>query len=164
MKTLYLVRHAKASRDKKGITDWERPLTPSGIQRATKVAKKLSAKKAVPDKMISSYAFRALNTGLIFAAQMRYPLAAVEIDDILYMKKASQITDMLKKQNDSITSIMLFGHNPSISELCNDITRKKSKELPTSAVTCIQFKTDKWSNIGKIAGKILFTESGEKKA
>lgn len=161
MKTLYLVRHAKASRDEKGINDWERPLTASGVYRAQRVAKKLYDKKILPLRMISSHAFRSLNTALVFAINMRYPVSALEISSSLYEKRASDILDMLKKQDDSITSIMLFGHNPSISDLSKQLTRKKNKELPTSAVTCIKFKTAKWSDIGKLAGKIIFTESGK---
>lgn len=161
MKTLYLVRHAKASRDEKGINDWERPLTVSGIYRAQKVAKKLYDEKIHPARMISSHAFRSLNTALIFAMNLRYPVSAIEISSSLYEHKASDILDMLKKQNDSISSIMLFGHNPSISDLCEHLTRKKVGELPTSVVTCIQFKTAKWSEIGKLAGKTIFMESGK---
>jgi phosphohistidine phosphatase len=161
MKTIYLVRHAKASRDEKGIHDWERPLTASGIYRAQKVAKKLYDKKILPVRMISSHAFRSLNTALVFAINMRYPVSAIEISSSLYEKKDSDILDMLKQQNDSIASIMLFGHNPSISDLCKRLTKKKNKELPTSAVTCIQFKTAKWSGLGKFAGKVIFTEAGK---
>jgi len=161
MKTIYLVRHAKASRDEKGINDWERPLTVTGIYRAQKVAKALYDKKAVPARMISSHAFRSLNTALIFAINMRYPVSAIEISASLYEKKTTDILEMLKNQDNSISSIMLFGHNPSISDLCNHLTRKKTKELPTSGLTCIQFKATKWSDLDKIAGKTLFTELGK---
>jgi phosphohistidine phosphatase len=161
MKTLYLVRHAKASRDEKGINDWERPLTVAGIYRAQKVARKLNDKKIMPSRMISSHAFRSLNTALLFAINMRYPVSALDISDSLYEKKAGDILDMLKKQDDSISSIMLFGHNPSISDLCNLLTNKKANDLPTSAVTAIQFTIDKWSDLSKSKGKILFTEEGK---
>lgn len=92
---------------------------------------------------------------------MRYPVSAIEISSSLYEKKASDILNMLKKKDDSISSIMLFGHNPSISDLFDHLTRKKNEELPTSGITCIQFKTKKWSDIGKFAGKLVFTESGK---
>ncbi len=161
MKTIYLVRHAKASRDKKGIKDLERPLTSAGIYRAQKIAKKLSDKKILPGRILSSHAFRSLNTALIFAINLRYPVSALEISSSLYEQNASDILDMLKKQNDSISSLMLFGHNPSISVLCNQLTKKKGTELPTSAVICIQFKTDKWNDITKHTGKPVFTELGK---
>jgi phosphohistidine phosphatase len=161
MKTIYLVRHAKASRDKKGLKDWERSLTVDGVRRAQKVAKKLYSKKVLPKRMASSYAFRSLNTAIIFATTLRIPVSSIEIYSSLYEKKASDIINMLKKQDDSVESLMLFGHNPSISDICNRLTRKKNKELPTSAVACIQFKATKWSDIGKFAGKLIFIESGK---
>ncbi len=161
MKTIYLVRHAKSPKDEKGIKDWERPLTVAGIKKAQDIAQKLYRKKIMPARMISSHAFRALNTALIFAINMRYPVSALEINANLYEKKAADILAMLQKQDDSISSIMIFGHNPSISSLWNQLTGKKGEELPTSAVTCIQFKTEKWSDIAKFAGKIAFTESGK---
>jgi phosphohistidine phosphatase len=161
MKTLYLVRHAKASRDEKGIKDWERPLTVTGIYRAQQVAKKVYDKKILPGRMISSHAFRSLNTALIFAINLRYPVSALDISSSLYEKKATDILDMLKKQDDSIISIMLFGHNPSISDLCDILTRKKGNDLPTSAVISLQFKTNNWNDIGKLPGKVIFTELGK---
>jgi phosphohistidine phosphatase len=86
MKTIYLVRHAKASRDERGIKDWERPLTVAGIYRAQKVARTLYDKKTLPARMISSHAFRSLNTALLFAINMRYPVSAIEIAPA-YMRK-----------------------------------------------------------------------------
>ena len=161
MKTIYLVRHAKSPKDEKGIKDWERPLTVAGIKKAQDIAQKLYRKKIEPGRMLSSHAFRALNTALIFAINMRYPVAALEISSSLYEKKASDIMDMLKTQNDSVSSVMIFGHNPSISNLSNLLTGKKGEDLPTSAVIAIRFTTEKWSELEKSKGKILFTEEGK---
>lgn len=161
MKTIYLVRHAKASRDDKGIKDYERPLTVTGIYRAQKIAKKLYDKKILPGRIISSHAFRSLNTALIFSINLRYPVAALEISSSLYEQKVSDMLSMLKKQDNSISSVMLFGHNPSISDLCNRLTKTSGDELPTSAVIGLQFKINKWSDIGKSGGKKIFTELGK---
>ncbi len=161
MKTIYLVRHAKSPKDEKGINDWERPLTVAGIKKAQDIAQKLYRKKIEAGRMVSSHAFRALNTALIFAINMRYPVSALEINSSLYEKKASEILDMLKKQDDSVSSIMIFGHNPSISNLSNLLTGKKGEDLPTSAVIAIRFATEKWSDLEKAKGKVLFTEQGK---
>jgi len=158
MKTLYLVRHAKASHDNEWLTDWERPLTPTGSSRAERIAKKLRKKKVKPSKILSSHAFRALNTAVIFAVNLDYPVSSIELSSNLY-ESASGIIDVLKKQADSLASIMIFGHNPSMSKLLDKLSKKKNKELSTSAVACIQFEMDKWGNIDKIAGKIMFTET-----
>src|SRR5690349_13917308 len=110
MKTLYLVRHAKASWED-NVHDWERPLTEAGIERAEKVSKLLKTKKINPDRIISSYAFRALNTAVIFALQLRYPINDIVISQNIYEKRAIDILDMLRKQDDKLNKIMLFGHD-----------------------------------------------------
>jgi phosphohistidine phosphatase len=160
MKTLYLVRHAKASWDE-NVSDWERPLTQSGVERAHKVAKALKAKKIKPDKMISSYAFRALNTAVIFALDLRYPATSIEVSQSIYEKRAIDILDMLRKQDDKADVLMLFGHDPAITELYNMLTRKLLLKLSTSSTAGIQFNIKHWKDLGNLVGKTLFIEPGK---
>ena len=160
MKTLYLVRHAKASWDF-DVYDWERPLSEEGIQRGKKVAKALKAKKVVPDKILSSYAFRALNTAVLFANILDYPVSSIEISENIYEKKAIDILDMLRKQDDKLNSIMLFGHDRYITELYNMLTRKLLLKMSTSSVACIEFNINRWKDLGNSQGKTLFIESGK---
>jgi len=160
MKTIYLVRHAKASWDDH-VFDWERPLTEVGVERAHKVAKLLKAKKIKPDKILSSYAFRALNTAVIFAADLKYPTKDIEIRKEIYEKKAIDILDMLRKQDDKHEIIMVFGHDPSITELYNMLTRKLLLKLSTASSAGIQFNIKNWKQLGSTAGKTLFIEPGK---
>lgn len=160
MKTLYLVRHAKASWEY-DVYDWERPLTEDGIDRAQKVAKALKAKKLYPDKIISSYAFRALNTSVIFSLILGYPTDEIEVSENVYEKKAIDILDMLRKQDDKINNVMLFGHDPGITELYNILTRKLLLKLSTSSAACVQFNIKRWKDLGNAKGTPLFIESGK---
>jgi phosphohistidine phosphatase len=160
MKTLYLVRHAKASWDDQ-VNDWERPLTEIGVERAHKVAKALKAKKIKPSKIISSYAFRALNTAVIFAMDLRYPATKIEVSQSIYEKRAIDILDMLRKQDDKDEIIMLFGHYPAITELYNMLTRKLLLKLSTSSTAGIQFNIKHWKDLGNTVGKTLFIEPGK---
>ena len=52
MLELFIVRHAKSSREETDIKDWERPLMGIGVQRANKVSKILKKKNIVPSKII----------------------------------------------------------------------------------------------------------------
>jgi phosphohistidine phosphatase len=160
MKTLYLVRHAKASWEE-NVHDWERPLTQVGVERAHKVAKALKAKKIKPNKIISSYAFRSLNTAVIFAIELRYPAATIEVNQNIYEKRAIDILDMLRKQDDKDEIIMLFGHDPAITELYNMLTRKLLLKFSTSSTAGIQFKIKHWKDLGNSVGKTLFIEPGK---
>jgi phosphohistidine phosphatase len=160
MKTLYLVRHAKASWED-NVHDWERSLTQAGVDRAEKVGQLLSAKKAKPDKIISSYAFRALNTAVIFALQLKYPIDQITISQFIYEKRAIDILDMLRKQDNKLKSIMIFGHDPAITELYNMLTRKILLKMSTSSAACIEFSIDNWKDLGSTKGKTAFIESGK---
>lgn len=161
MKTLYLVRHAKASRDIEGIQDWERPLTGPGIERARKVAGILKKKKVQPGRIISSHAFRALNTAVIFAHNLGYPASDIVIDRRVYERGYSDLLALIKKQDDSCASLMLFGHNPILSELNNYLITTELEELSTSQVSVISFPVNSWKKIGKGTGKIEYTETGK---
>jgi phosphohistidine phosphatase len=160
MKTLYLVRHAKASWDEH-VSDWERPLTQVGVERAHKVARLLKSKKIKPNKIISSYAFRALNTAVIFAHDLKYPSSYIEVNQSIYEKRAIDILDMLRKQDDKHETIMLFGHDPSITELYNMLTRKLLLKFSTSSTAGIEFNIKNWKDLGNSAGKTLFIEPGK---
>lgn len=158
-KTLYIVRHAKASPDAENIKDWERPLIQAGIERANKISKVLKKKKICPDKMISSHAFRALNTAIIFAGSLNYTVNKIEISYEVYAKKPSHILDLIMKQDDVISSLMIFGHNPEFTDLYNLLTGEKFENLPTSSVACIHFDVEKWSKIRAKKGLPVFLES-----
>jgi len=160
MKTLYLVRHAKASWED-NVHDWERPLTQEGVERAEKVSRLLKSKKIKPDLIVSSYAFRALNTAVIFALQLRYTVNDIVISQHIYEKRAIDILDMLRKQDDKLKSIMIFGHDPAITELYNMLTRKILLKISTASTASIEFGITQWKDMGSQAGKTLFIESGK---
>ncbi len=160
MKTLYLVRHAKASWED-NVSDWQRPLLQEGVERAGKIAGILHAKKVKPDLIITSHAFRALNTAIIFSLGLGYPVKKIFISESVYAKKPSEILNMLAKQEDIYDSIMLFGHNPAIADMYNTLTNNLLISFSTSATACIEFAGDKWADIQKAKGKSRFLETGK---
>ena len=161
MKTLYIVRHAKASQNITGLKDWERPLMSMGIERANKISGILKKKKNYPDKIISSHAFRAINTAIIFAKNLEYPISNIEITTEFYGNNSSGVLDIIREQSHEISSLMIFGHNPVWTELYNILSEETLMHLSTSAVGCIQFETDDWNKIHIKKGKSIFVETGK---
>ncbi len=159
MKILYLIRHAKSSWDM-NVADWERSLTQAGIERAQVVAGLLKTKKIKIDCLLSSHAFRALNTAVIFARTLNYPLEQIEISNGIYEKKATEIIALLRSKNDKHQSIMLFGHNPAVTELYNMLTGRMLDNMGTSAAAGIEFNIDKWTDLAPF-GKTIFLETGK---
>jgi phosphohistidine phosphatase len=155
MKTLYLVRHADSPKNIKGIKDWERPVSEKGIRISHEVFRTL--KITNPDRIISSYAFRALNTAFIIAHEMDHPFTQIQIETTLYKHSAKSIIAFLKKQSNTLSSIMLVGHNPSLTRLYKLLTNE-TYELPKSSVFTIRLDINKWSELktGIPTGKAMY--------
>ena len=66
MKTLFLIRHAKSSRDDPALPDKERPLNERGQRDAPRMGERLAKQDVKPDLILSS-PVRALATAEIIA-------------------------------------------------------------------------------------------------
>ena len=87
MKTLYIVRHAKSSWKYLNVKDVDRPLKERGITDAHLLSKHLAKTITKPDAFISSYANRALHTGIIFCENFGFPLAHLKLYNSFFIFK-----------------------------------------------------------------------------
>jgi phosphohistidine phosphatase len=101
----------------------------------------------MPDMIVSSPADRALHTAIIFARVFEYPLGNLKINEVLYEFSKDHILDFIKDIDDSKNSLMVFGHNPDVTNLVNYFIRKAVNEIPTSGVTTLIFSCDTWKKI-----------------
>jgi phosphohistidine phosphatase len=146
-KVLHIVRHAKSSWDSDGIADIDRTLKPKGIRNAYETARKIKLINNLPDMIVSSPADRALHTAIIFARVFEYPLGKLLINDVLYEFSKDHILDFVRDFDNSKSSLMIFGHNPDVTNLVNYFLKKSITEIPTSGVTTLMFSCDTWKNI-----------------
>ncbi len=150
MKTLILVRHAKSSWDDPALADEERPLDARGERDAPKVGKRLAKAGAKPDLILSSPAKRALTTARVIAKELGYKRKKIVVDDRLYAAEADVVLDVIQRLGNEADSVMLFGHNPELTELAHRLS-SKIKRMPTCAVAEFTFDVNSWSRIGKVA-------------
>ena len=86
MKTLYIVRHAKAQEAQPGLADFDRKLTHRGEDQAEQVSKILHKHSAKIDVILASPAARALATAQIIAHGIHYPINQIQqISDVLLL-------------------------------------------------------------------------------
>jgi phosphohistidine phosphatase len=142
MKRLYLLRHAKSSRDDAGLADRDRPLAPRG-RRATKVmAKHLREDRIEPDLILCSPSVRTRETlvgiGIGDGAEVRF-------EGDIYGASEEDLLDVLRRVPDDIDSVMLIGHNPALQALAvtlagegSEIPRMRQK-FPTAALATLDF-------------------------
>jgi phosphohistidine phosphatase len=148
-KKLYLVRHAKSSWGYENVSDMDRPLKNRGIKNSYEMSALLEQRGVQPDLILSSPAVRALHTAIIFASQLKFPYSDLHIEELIYFSDEHAILEMVKKTSDAVSSLMLFGHNPIISNLANLFLDQQVEYLPTAAVAELVFETNSWMRINK---------------
>lgn len=147
MKTLYLVRHAKASLENLRERDIDRPLLDTGLRRTKYIIDFLHQKHVSIDMIISSPAVRALDTARIFAHALNIPIEDIKIEHALYDGDEDNIANLFFDQSRRIDKLMIIGHNPSITNFANRLLPEPIDYLPTSGVVCMQFETNFWDQI-----------------
>ncbi len=148
-KILFIVRHAKSSWDYENIADIDRPLKLKGIKAAYEIARKLKLRNDLPELIITSPANRAIHTALIFARVFETKGSLIRIDEGFYEGSVDYFINQIKATDETVSSLMLFGHNPGFTELSNRFLPQHISDLPTSGTVKIEFDVDSWKNISK---------------
>ena len=152
MKHLYLVRHAKSSWSNQGQPDFERPLNDRGRRDVITMGERLKNKIKI-DVFISSSAARTNQTSLSLANSFGFDLNRVQFYDELYHASPRKMLNVINDVDDKYESLIVVGHNPGISMLCDDLCNY-SVDFPTLAIAKITFETDKWAEIFNETGAL----------
>jgi phosphohistidine phosphatase len=156
MKTLFLVRHAKSSRDDLSLPDRDRPLDDRGRQDAPRMGKRLAKRDAKPDLLLSSPALRALTTAQLFADEVGYKRRDIVVDDRLHASSADDLLTVIRALDKKLNRVMLFGHKPEFTDLAHRLS-SEIVDMPTCAVVEFDFDTKAWSDVGEVnPSKVVF--------
>lgn len=150
MKTLVIVRHAKSSWQDPFLSDHERPLAPRGLRDAPVMGAVLAEMGPPVDRVISSSAVRALSTAELVIHEMGLPWDEIWIEDALYHATEEEMIELIQEQDDYIDGLMIFGHNPGMTYLVNDLSDLDLDNLPTCGVVVLQFDVESWFEIGEV--------------
>lgn len=162
MKLLYLVRHAKSSWDESYISDHDRKLNARGEKDAPKMGDIFNSNGYHPDILYSSSAKRAHLTAKIIAKKLEYPVENIVVTNRIYEAATNDLINILSEIDDKFESLMLFGHNPSLTVLSNLLTNKYIDNLPTCAAAVIELNIDSWKEIESDCGKLIAFEYPKK--
>lgn len=156
MKTLLLVRHAKSSWDDAGQEDFDRPLNERGKKDAPEMAKRVRVKLASADLIVSSTARRAHKTAKIFAETFGIAKEAISLQDSLYLASAATIYGTIAALPPDADTVLLFGHNPGITEYANMLSNVRIDNMPTCSVFAVAADITGWQEWGAAAKQFLF--------
>jgi phosphohistidine phosphatase len=107
--------------------------------------------------MISSPAKRTKKTAIAIAEKISFPEKKILYIDDLYEASANIILKLIKKIEDDYTSVMLFGHNPGLTLLNNQISLTYIENIPTCGVVALEYNGG-WSELEKDDCKQFFFE------
>ena len=163
MKKLIFVRHGRAEEPTSLISDFERSLTIKGKNISAQMALILKEKEKDPGVIISSPAFRALETALIFARIFGTDPEKIVLKSILYHRATlNAFAEIVENVSDGFNTIIFFGHNPSFTEIPDRLSKDGCDFLPKSGIVGLSFKKDTWEGIVREKGKIEYFLKPEK--
>ena len=145
MKTLYILRHAKAApEDREG--DAERPLMKRGRKAAAAMGEYLAGLAPAPALVLCSTSLRTRETlDQILPELDTKPQTLFE--DGLYLASASRLLDRLQRLPEQAASVLLIGHNPGLHQLAASLASEAgalAEGFPTAALAVLRIP-GRWS-------------------
>lgn len=156
MKTLYIIRHAKSSWKYTELQDIERPLKKRGKDDAEMIAEHLRKLNAYPQHFISSPAVRAFETAKIFGKILEVSEKQIETNASIYSASVKELHTIILNTDNEIVSLALFGHEPTLPQLANFLTKQIFEKIPTCGAVAIEFAIEHWNEVKEKSGKVKF--------
>lgn len=116
MKTLFLLRHAKAARNSAEQSDFDRELNERGMGDARYMAGVIGALKLTPTLILCSPSLRTRQTLDQYIAVTGASPVVRYVDD-LYLASTETLWTTVQAAPYAVTSLMLIGHNPGFEDL-----------------------------------------------
>jgi len=163
MKKLIFVRHGRAEDQQPGLTDFERSLTSKGKIISHQMAKRFSELEKKPGLLVTSPAFRALETAYIFGMECGIKPEKIKIVDDLYNRASMKlIFEILKATPEETDNVILFGHNPDFTEIPDRLSKEGCEFVTKTSIVCLSFAIPTWSDLKTGTGKIEYFLKPEK--
>jgi phosphohistidine phosphatase len=155
MKKIFLLRHGKAiARDL--LADIDRPLNSAGIEDAIEAGKYLSSINELPAFILCSSAKRTMET-IQHVLEVSSCQAQIVYTPRLYRASSNDLLEEISQLSDRIHSVMIVGHNPTISNLCINLAKKTTGNveklealgggMKPASMVLFQAEIDDWTKI-----------------
>jgi phosphohistidine phosphatase len=153
-KTLLLVRHAKAEDQSKMFKDFDRELVGQGIMESARLGHYLKVEGVTIEHMLTSSAARAYQTVKVIAEQLKFDVDRIETSDKLYSSGPHAYLAMINTAPESISTLLLCGHNPDITYFAEYLTHADVGSMEKGSLLAIEFEGLSWAEIAGKTGTI----------
>jgi phosphohistidine phosphatase len=151
--TRILRRHGKTRWSDSTLADIDRPLTPRGARASRQLAKYMRRKRIQPALVLCSPSLRTRQT-LEAVESSLGKRCVVEVVPQLYAASEEELLERLQGLPESVSSVMLIGHNPGLHNLGlvlasrgTDLSQLEEK-FPTGALATLVVHSESWTALG----------------
>lgn len=141
---LVLIRHTKTNLAENGQRDFDRALRKDRTDDAKNMAKQLKELGLQPDLILCSPALRTKQTAELFCEKLKYDFSKIVFDMRLYESSAEDYLEVVRETNKEIETLIVIGHNPSVTHFANQFLKKEIDIMPTTGVVWLEFENDDW--------------------
>ena len=160
MKTLLVLRHAKAERESDSGEDFDRPLAVRGWTDSRAIGREMRVRGIHPDAVVASPARRVVET--LEAVAEGYGALDVEFDRRIFDNRPESLLAILHGADDEVQRLLIVGHNPGLQEILlrlatADAARLRDQiadKFPTAALAEMELPVGNWREVRQGAGRI----------
>jgi len=161
MKTLHVMRHAKARRDVPKLEDHERPLSPRGMQDAMAIAEHCARAGIQPALVLCSSSVRTRATLALLIPYL--PVPRIQIERTLYMATVRDLFARVSEVDDETASVLLIGHNDDLHEFAKALAgsgdgalrQRLDAKFPTAALASFELNIPTWRRLAPGIGVLI---------
>ncbi len=156
MKKIHLLRHSTSDWGDALLADIDRPLNTRGIRIAQLMAPKLvEAGCHLTKHVFCSPAVRAQTTISLISEQLPALHIQWQTDEALYTFNSSQLRTWFQTLDESISELLIIGHNPALTYFCNELTNSGINRIPTCGYVQLSSNSHcTWSTISETPFKV----------
>jgi phosphohistidine phosphatase len=154
MKTLLVLRHAKAEQPEVGQLDFERDLAKRGKQDAERLGQVLVERKQIPQAVVASSARRTRKTAKRVVESSGCTVEPTLTDD-LYEAGLHDIVQVVQALPPDADIALIVGHNPGFGDFVYTFGQPIN-DFPTAALAELRLPIDAWSDLtGTTRGELV---------
>lgn len=160
MKSLLLLRHAKAEPDAPG-GDRERRLTSRGRLDAAAAGRIIAGLGLPIDLIVSSDARRARETAEIVTSVLGWR-DPIRVEERIYGASVGTLLDVIHDLPESAACALLVGHNPGFAELAATLAGvdKLSLAMRTASVAHLEMDSASWHDALPGSARVISIRTG----
>jgi phosphohistidine phosphatase len=150
MKTILLMRHAKAEPGTAGQRDYDRVLSGRGTEDAARMGRAIARLSLVPGVIVSSPAARAKETAEGAAKAMGFA-GTIKMERALYNAPGDVWISVLRTLPAAADVALVVAHSPGVAEAAALLCRAESDsfDVATGAVLAFDDDAERWRDVGE---------------